>query len=341
MGVGLSAIVAIDAQQKLMRLEVHCVAHHDAHLQTLSAATLEAGDVALVFSYNGRIKDVLRVARVAREAGAATVAVTRSGTPLALAVDVAIAVDVPEDTFVYAPMTTRLAQLAVLDVLATGVALRRGPADRGPSRAHQGDDERPVAGRRGPACRRQASHASHQGEQIMTIRRSAALLGAALLALSAGAEAQDKPEKLVILAHKVHQTVATGSQGGDITADWAEKNGVGVEWVTMDTGPLHERMFRELALPETSIDIAFLLNTQALASVDQAARAVSAHQQQAPIEAFEDIFPGLVEAMTFDGELYGVPFRHASTCFHYNERLLQARGVERADQHGGAGRRGL
>jgi RpiR family carbohydrate utilization transcriptional regulator len=126
-GVGLSAIVAIDAQQKLMRLEVHCVAHHDAHLQTLSAATLGAGDVALVFSYNGRMKDVLRVARVAREAGAATVAVTRSGTPLAAAVDVAIPVDVPEDTFVYAPMTTRLAQLAVLDVLATGVALRRGP----------------------------------------------------------------------------------------------------------------------------------------------------------------------------------------------------------------------
>ncbi len=175
----------------------------------------------------------------------------------------------------------------------------------------------------------------------MTIRRSAALLGAALLALSAGAEAQDKPEKLVILAHKVHQTVATGSQGGDITADWAEKNGVGVEWVTMDTGPLHERMFRELALPETSIDIAFLLNTQALASVTKLLEPLNAHQQQAPIEAFEDVFPGLVEAMTFDGELYGVPFRHASTCFHYNERLLQARGVERPTTHGGAGRCGL
>ena len=36
-------------------------------------------------------------------------------------------VDPPEDTFVYSPMTTRLAQLAVVDVLATGVAMRRGP----------------------------------------------------------------------------------------------------------------------------------------------------------------------------------------------------------------------
>jgi len=163
----------------------------------------------------------------------------------------------------------------------------------------------------------------------MTILRSAALLGAAWLALSASAIAQDKPDKLVILSHKVHQTVAIGEQGGDITADWQQENGVGVEWVTMDTGPLHERMFRELALPETSIDIAFLLNTRAVESVTRLLEPLNAHQEAAPIEDMGDVFPGLVEAMTFDGELYGVPFRHASTCFHYNDRLLQARGLER------------
>jgi multiple sugar transport system substrate-binding protein len=163
----------------------------------------------------------------------------------------------------------------------------------------------------------------------MTNRRPAALLGAALLTLSVSANAQDKPEKLTILAHRVHQTVATGSQGGDITAGWQEENGVGVEWVTMETGPLHERMFRELALPETSIDIAFLLNTQAVDSVTKLLEPLNAHQAQAPIEDMGDVFPGLVEAMSFDGELYGIPFRHASTCFHYNERLLSERGIER------------
>lgn len=127
LAVGLSHIVALDAQQKLMRLETPCIALTDSHLQTMSAATLRPGDVALIFSYNGRIKDILRCASVAREAGAATVAVTCSGTPLAAVCDLVIPVDVPEDTFVYAPMTTRLAHLAVLDVLATGVALRRGP----------------------------------------------------------------------------------------------------------------------------------------------------------------------------------------------------------------------
>ena len=113
-----------------------------------------------------------------------------------------------------------------------------------------------------------------------------------MLALSASAYAQDKPEKLVILSHKVHQTVATGEQGGDITADWQEENGVGVEWVTMDTGPLHERMFRELALPETSIDIAFLLNTRAVESVTKLLEPLNAHQQQAPIEDIRGRLPG-------------------------------------------------
>ena len=63
----------------------------------------------------------------------------------------------------------------------------------------------------------------------MTIWRPVALLNAACLAFGASAHAQDKPEKLTILAHRVHQTVATGSQGGDITEDWQKENGVGVD----------------------------------------------------------------------------------------------------------------
>jgi multiple sugar transport system substrate-binding protein len=155
------------------------------------------------------------------------------------------------------------------------------------------------------------------------------LLGFASLALVAGgARAEDKPEALTILAHRVHQTVSTGSQGGDITAAWQKEHGVGVNWVTMETGPLQERLFRELALPETSIDIAFLLNTMAVDSVTKLLEPLDAYEKAAPIDDIDDIFPGLRQAMTFDGQLYGIPFRHASTCFHYNERILKERGVE-------------
>lgn len=128
LGVGLANTIASDAQQKFMRLDIVCSAHHDTHLQTMAAATLGPGDVALAFSYNGRIRDILRSIKVARESGACTIAVTRSGSPLARAADLVLNVETAEDTFVYAPMTTRLAHLAVVDLLATLVTLGRGPS---------------------------------------------------------------------------------------------------------------------------------------------------------------------------------------------------------------------
>jgi multiple sugar transport system substrate-binding protein len=163
---------------------------------------------------------------------------------------------------------------------------------------------------------------------MTTIRLSVLTLAAGSLLYGAAATAQDKPESLTILSHRVHQTVSTGTTGGDITADWQKENGVGVNWVTMETGPLHERLFRELALPETSIDLAFVVNTRAVDGLAKVLEPIGPYQAKAPIEDMDDIFPGLVSAMTFNGELYGVPFRHASTCFHYNERMLKERGVE-------------
>ena len=41
-------------------------------------------------------------------------------------------------------------------------------------------------------------------------------------------------------------------------------SGVAVEWTTFDTGPLQERLFREASLSETTIDVGFVLNTQAV-----------------------------------------------------------------------------
>ena len=161
------------------------------------------------------------------------------------------------------------------------------------------------------------------------MRTTSKLVAAALLTAVAAttAAAQDKPAKLTILSHRVHQTVSTGTQGGDITAGWQAANGVGVEWVTMETGPLMERMFRELSLPETSIDLAFLLNTRAVPQAFGLLEPLDAHLAKAPIEAMDDIFPGLIEPKRYDAKLYAMPFRHASTCFHYNERILKERGV--------------
>lgn len=126
-GCGLSSVAAMDANQKFMRLGVPTIHHLDGHMQRMSAATLKPGDVAISFAYTGRVRDVLMIARVVRQQGATLIAITRRDSHLARLANIAIGVDTLEDTFIYAPMTSRMAHLAVVDVLATAVALRSGP----------------------------------------------------------------------------------------------------------------------------------------------------------------------------------------------------------------------
>jgi RpiR family carbohydrate utilization transcriptional regulator len=67
-----------------------------------------------------------RTGAAGRENDAMVIALTSAGTPLAREATLAITLDVPEDTDIYMPMVSRLAQLTVIDVLATGFTLRRG-----------------------------------------------------------------------------------------------------------------------------------------------------------------------------------------------------------------------
>lgn len=127
-GTGLSSVAAIDAHQKFMRLGVPTVFHPDSHLQRMSAATLKAGDAAMVFSYTGQLRDVARTTELAGAQGATVIGVTRSESAVARLCAITIGIDTLENTFVYAPMTTRLAHLVVVDLLATAVALRSGEA---------------------------------------------------------------------------------------------------------------------------------------------------------------------------------------------------------------------
>ncbi|HEX6977775.1 MAG TPA: extracellular solute-binding protein [Alphaproteobacteria bacterium] len=158
----------------------------------------------------------------------------------------------------------------------------------------------------------------------------AAFIGASFIPLgSHAARAQAKGGPLNVFAHRVHQTVATGAQGGDITKAWSEKNGVAVQWTTFDTGPLQDRLFREASLGETSVDVGFLLNTQAVPRVADLFEPLDDYMQRDPIEDPDDVFPGLMEGMRVRGKLIAMPFRHASSGLHYNEELLAERGFNK------------
>jgi RpiR family carbohydrate utilization transcriptional regulator len=131
-GVGNSGIVAQDAQHKFFRLGVSAAAVSDGHVQVMSATMLRQGDVAVVVSNSGRSRDLLDVCDIAKKKGATVIAITASGSPLALVVrggtHVLLAADHPEDADRYSPMVSRLLHLMIIDILTTGVALRLGSA---------------------------------------------------------------------------------------------------------------------------------------------------------------------------------------------------------------------
>jgi multiple sugar transport system substrate-binding protein len=134
---------------------------------------------------------------------------------------------------------------------------------------------------------------------------------------------------LNVFAHRVMQTVSTGAQGGDITRDWAQKNGTTIQWTTFDTGPLQERLFREASLGETTVDVGFLLNTQAIPRAATLFEPLDDNLKRDPLEDAADIFPGLMAGMKVGGKQLAIPFRHASSGLHYNEELLAEKGFSK------------
>lgn len=126
-GSGASGIVALDAQNKFFRLDVPAAAYCDPHQQLIAAAALSGGDVLVIFSHTGRTRDLITAAAIARERKARVIAVTRQNSLLAKTSDIVIAVPEVEDPDQYTPMASRIAQLLIVDILAIGVAMQRGP----------------------------------------------------------------------------------------------------------------------------------------------------------------------------------------------------------------------
>ncbi len=83
--------------------------------------------VTVAISNTGHTEQTLTVARAAHKAGGTVISLTGRTSPLSEMADVPLIVRTFEDTDVYTPSTSRLAGLVVIDILATGVALRRSP----------------------------------------------------------------------------------------------------------------------------------------------------------------------------------------------------------------------
>tara|TARA_Y100001001_G_scaffold139223_1_gene141897 strand:- start:9774 stop:10628 length:855 start_codon:yes stop_codon:yes gene_type:complete len=126
-GFGASGAVAIDAQHKFFRLQVATAAYSDPHMQAMSAVTLSEADVVVAISQSGRTKDLLHSVELAQQHGALVVSLAPANTALSQAADLPIHINIEEDTEQFTPMTSRIAHLMIIDMLAVAVTQRRGP----------------------------------------------------------------------------------------------------------------------------------------------------------------------------------------------------------------------
>ncbi len=123
---GSSAHVAAEAANRLFRFDISASAVSDPYAQAITAAMCSRDDALLVFSVTGRPASLLSAAALARQEGAAVIAVTRPDSPLAAGCSVLIGLDIPDDDRrPEIPNRSRYGQLYILDCLATLVAATR------------------------------------------------------------------------------------------------------------------------------------------------------------------------------------------------------------------------
>ncbi|WP_019613523.1 MurR/RpiR family transcriptional regulator [Psychromonas ossibalaenae] len=125
-GLGASSSVAHDALNKFFRFNIPVSCFDDVVMQKMSCINSTEGDVIVLISHTGRTKALVEVAQLARKSDAFVIALTACNSPLALQSNLVLSMSVPEDTDIYMPMASRIAQLVLIDVLATGFTLRRG-----------------------------------------------------------------------------------------------------------------------------------------------------------------------------------------------------------------------
>jgi DNA-binding MurR/RpiR family transcriptional regulator len=124
-GVGASAFVATDFQQKLHRIGRIAYAWSDTHLALTSAALLGESDVAFGISHTGTTLDTIEAFSEAGRRGAKTVALTNfPKSPITKVADLVLTTAARETTFRSGAMASRLAQLTVIDCVFVGVAQR-------------------------------------------------------------------------------------------------------------------------------------------------------------------------------------------------------------------------
>lgn len=119
-GVGSSSVTAMEAKSKFMRIISNTDYVSDSHLQAVAARLLTNKDLVIVISYSGATKEIIEVVKLAKEAQAKVIGITRfAKSPLASLADIILLCGTNEGPLQGGALATKLSQLYLLDILYT------------------------------------------------------------------------------------------------------------------------------------------------------------------------------------------------------------------------------
>lgn len=124
-GVGASSFIALDFYHKLNRLGYRCSFVQDIHLQLSGSCALSKGSVGVFVSYSGETGEIVRAARQVLAGGGSIISLTGKGpNSLSDMADVRLFVPVSESLLRQGASSSRIAQLAIIDMLFSILVMR-------------------------------------------------------------------------------------------------------------------------------------------------------------------------------------------------------------------------
>ncbi|MCM3338417.1 MurR/RpiR family transcriptional regulator [Paenibacillus sp. MER TA 81-3] len=125
MGVGSSAMTAMDAQYRFMRLGFVGEAVTDPHVMAMNATLMSSNDVVFGISTSGSTKDLVDTVRLAKENNVYFICLTsHAKSPITKYADSILLIRSRETPLQGGAFSSKMAQIHVLDILSTAVALK-------------------------------------------------------------------------------------------------------------------------------------------------------------------------------------------------------------------------
>jgi RpiR family carbohydrate utilization transcriptional regulator len=123
-GIGSAAPIAEDANYRLLRIGIESKVVLDSHVQAIRASLTGPNVTVLTISHSGSTHETIAATRLAKEAGATTICISNFGkSPIQRHCDIMLHTMAKETSFRTEAMTSRIAQLAIVDAIICCVAL--------------------------------------------------------------------------------------------------------------------------------------------------------------------------------------------------------------------------